>query len=169
MFSLAWVREPFPIGTRIWRGITWFFLYLAVLAVTERLTFAAQHAGPTRVALWIVGLVPIWIFWSLSPVLLVRDGARGFKYLGLAGLAGVVIDGIGLRLAARIVFPSLLEGWTGFGPIGVAMTLMTWCGVMGIVWVVVACAGAVIWERNAPADVVIDAQSAGVELEELED
>ncbi len=167
-FSLAWVREPFDFLPRIARGYSWFLLYLVTLAATERLSFAGQHSGVVRVILWIVGLLPIWIFWSLSPVLLVRDGGRGFKFLGLAGLAGVVIDGILLRLAGRLIFPSLLEGWTGFGPIGVAMTLMTWCGVVGIVWVITAVAGAMLWERNAPTDIVLDTQSAEVEEAEFE-
>jgi hypothetical protein len=167
-FSLAWVREPFDFWPRIARGYSWFLLYLVTLAATERLSFAGSHSGVIRVALWILSLVPIWIFWSASPVLLVRDGARGWKFLGLAGLAGVVIDGILLRLAFRVVFPSLLEGWVGFGPIGVAMTLMTWCGVVGIVWVITACAAAMLWERNAPVDTVIEAQSAEVEEAEFE-
>jgi hypothetical protein len=58
--------------------------------------------------------VPVWIFWSLTPVLLVSDGGRGLRCLALAGLAGAVIDGTILPLAARILFPSLLAvgaGW----------------------------------------------------------
>ena len=46
------------------------------------------------------------------------------------------------------------------------MTLMTWCGVIGVAWVVTACAGAMVWERNAPVDTVLDAQSAEVEAAE---
>jgi hypothetical protein len=53
----------------------------------------------------------------------------------------------------------LLIGWTGFGPIGVAMALMTWCGVIAIGWVVTACVGAVLWERTAPSETVIDSQT----------
>ena len=77
----------------------------------------------------------------------------------VAGLAGLLIEGIILPGAARVVFPALLSGWTGFGPIGVAMTLMTWCGVVGVGWVVAACAGAVFWERHASAAVVALAQT----------
>jgi hypothetical protein len=82
--------------------------------------------------------------------------------LALAGLAGVVIDGTILPLAARILFPQLLSGWDGFGPIGVAMALITWCMVMGIGWVVTACVGAVLWERTAPPETVIESQTAEV-------
>ena len=67
-----------------------------------------------------------------------------------AGFSGVVIDGILLATVVRVGFPILLQGWTGFGPIGVAMTLMTWCGFLAIGWVAIACAGAILWERNAP-------------------
>lgn len=60
--------------------------------------------------------------------------------------------------AGRIVFPMLLDGWTQFGPIGVSMTIMTWVGVTGFAWVVTACAGAIVWERNAPATTVVEVQ-----------
>ena len=99
-----------------------------------------------------------WIVWSLSPVLLVRDGARGRRALVVAGLAGVIIDGIALPVASKVVFPMLLKGWEGFGPIGVSLTMMTWCGVVGIGWVVTACSGAILWERTAPTATVLDAQ-----------
>jgi hypothetical protein len=55
----------------------------------------------------------------------------------------------------RLVFPPMLDSWTGFGPIGVAMAIITWCGVIGISWVVTACLSAVLWERSAPATTVL--------------
>jgi hypothetical protein len=36
---------------------------------------------------------------------------------------------------------------------GVAMTLMTWCGVIATGWVVIACTSAIIWERIIPAEI----------------
>ena len=164
MFAKAWRREQFTIGQRLVRGVTWFFLYLAMMVARERVGFTGNHEGMIRAVFFIAGIVPVWIFWSLSPVLLVRDGGRAFKALMLAGLAGVVIDGITLPIASKMVFPALLKGWTGFGPIGVALTLMTWCGVLGIGWVVTACTGAVIWERTAPAETVIESQTDEMEL-----
>jgi len=160
MFAKAWRREQFGMLGRLGRGTTWFVLYLTMIALRERIMFAGDHTGAVRALLFVAALVPVWIFWSLAPVILVRDGGTGWKYLVLAGLAGVVIDGTVLPLAARVVFPRLLSGWTGFGPIGVAMVLMTWCGVVGIGWVVTACTGAVMWERNAPAETVIESQTA---------
>jgi hypothetical protein len=159
IFAKAWRREQFGMGQRLLRGVTWFVLYLTMLALRGLIALDHDHPGSFRPLLFMFALVPVWIFWSLTPVLLVRDGARGFRYLALAGLAGMIINGITLPLAARIVFPPLLRGWEGFGPIGVAMAVMTWCGVSGIGWVLTACVGAVLWERAAPADTVIASET----------
>lgn len=159
IFARAWRREQFRLSQRLVRGATWFGLYLTMIGSRERIAFAGDHIHVTRVLLFVAALIPTWVFWSLTPALLVRDGGRGLKYLALAGLAGVVIDGTVIPLAAHIVFPPLLRGWDGFGPIGVAMTLMTWCAVAGFGWVVTACVGAVLWERTAPTETVIESQT----------
>ena len=159
IFAKAWRREQFGLGQRLLRGVTWFVLYLTMIALRELIALGSDHTGAIRRLLFTVALLPVWIFWSLTPVLLVRDGGRGVRYLALAGLAGAVIDGAVLPLAARILFPPLLRGWDGFGPIGVAMALMTWCGVIGIGWVLTACVGAVLWERAAPPDTVIASEA----------
>ena len=160
IFARAWRRAPLDLVPRVVRGSVWFILYLAVMACRERIAFGADHPGLSRVLFFTAALVPVFIFWSLTPILLVRDGGSGLTYLALAGLAGVMIDGLCIPLAGRIVFPSLLEGWNGFGPIGVAMALLTWCGVIGTGWVVTACVGAVLWERNAPSQTVVESQTA---------
>ncbi len=160
MFARAWRRQQFGTAEKLARGAIWFALYLGTMVARERIGFAGEHGAGAHAALLVVALIPQWAFWSLTPALLVRDGGRGWRYLLLAGLAGVVIDGVVLAAAAPAVFPILLEGWTGFGPMGVAMTLMTWCGVVAIGWVVVACVGAILWERKAPAQTVIESQTA---------
>jgi hypothetical protein len=136
----------------------WFIAYLMVLALQAPVV-GHHHPALERVEFAAPDLVVIWLFWTLSPVLLVRDGWRGGRSLLIAGLAGALVEGLILPTAARIAFPLLLDGWTGFGPIGVAMTLMTWCGVVGVGWVVSACAGAVFWERHAETAVVMMAQT----------
>ncbi|MCV7021504.1 hypothetical protein [Mycolicibacterium aichiense] len=160
IFAKAWRREQYSLVTRLLRGTAWFALYLVSIAVRERIMFGHHHHGLPRALLFVVGLLPVWLFWSLTPVLLVRDGGRGVSPLALAGLAGVVIDGIVIPLGSRLVFPSLLHDWDGFGPIGVAMALLIWCGAVGTGWVLTACAGAVLWERNAPSEMVVDSQIA---------
>ncbi len=109
-------------------------------------------------ALLSVSLVPIWVFWSATPALLVREGWRGGRFLLKAGVAGAAVQGVLLPVGLRLVFPPMLSGWIGFGPIGVAMAIITWCGVIGISWVVIACVGAVLWERSAPATTVVDVE-----------
>jgi len=155
MFAKAWRREQFTVLQRLGRGTGWFVLYLAMLVVRERIAFGVAREPGAQVGLFLVSLIPIWLFWTLTPVLLIRDGSHGKKYLAQAGLAGLVIDGVIIALATRLVFPSLLSGWTIFGPIGVAMALMTWCGVLGFGWVLTACFSAVLWERSAPIPVVV--------------
>jgi hypothetical protein len=153
LFAQAWRRQQFGMAEKLGRGAAWFVLYLGTMTAHERIGFTVQHEAGVRAALLVVSLVPVWIFWSLTPMLLVRDGGRGWKFHLLAGFAGVVIDGIVLTAVIRVGFPILLQGWTGFGPIGVAMTLMTWCGVIATGWVVIACTSAIIWERIAPAEI----------------
>ena len=160
VFAKAWRREQFGLGERLLRGAAWFVLYLTMIALRERITFAWNQTGAIQVLLFVAALVPVWVFWSLTPVLLVRNGGRGRTYLALAGLAGVLIDGAVLPLAARILFPQLLSGWDGFGTIGVAMALITWCMVIGTGWVMTARMGAVLWERTAPSETVIESQTA---------
>ena len=164
IFAKAWRRAEFGLIRRVLRGTAWFVLYLAMVACRERITFGGAHPGGTRALLFILALIPVWIFWSLTPVLLVRDGGRGLAYVALAGFAGVLIDGVIIPLSGRVVFPPLLDGWTGFGPIGVAMALLTWCGVVATGWVLTACVGAVLWERNAPASTVVEYQTANPEF-----
>ncbi len=150
MFSLAWRRPSFPFWHQLWRGATWFITYLVATALTQRVgALRGQHVP--RIVFVLVSFGVPFIFWALSPVLLVRERIRGWKDLMHAGMAGLVIEATVLRFAVRLVFPALLKGWQGFGPIGVAMALMTWSGVLGVAWVFTACAGAVMFERSAAA------------------
>lgn len=160
MFAKAWQRDQFSRPQRLARGTLWFALYLTMVILRERIAYGSDYNAPTQLAMLAVSLIPVWVFWSLTPVVLVRDGGRGFKYLALAGLAGVVIDGIIIPIVGRLIFPAVIDGWTAFGPIGVAMALMTWCGILGTGWVLTACVGAVLWERSAPTDTVLEAQTS---------
>ena len=160
MFAKAWQREQFGTGQKLARGALWFLLYLTMLVLRERIAFGPEYTGVMQVLMFVIALIPVWVFWSLTPLVLVRDGGHGFNYLALAGLAGVVIDGVIVPVAGRLIFPRVIDAWANFGPIGVAMAIMTWCGVLGTGWVITACVGAVLWERTAPADTVLEAQTA---------
>ncbi len=161
MFAKAWRREQFGTGERLARGALWVLLYLGMLIARERTAYGADYTGAQQLLMFVIALVPVWVFWSLTPLVLVRDGGHGVKYLALAGLAGVVIDGIIIPVIGRIIFPGVIDAWASFGPIGVAMAIMTWCTVLGTGWVITACVGAVLWERTAPTDTVLQAQTSG--------
>ncbi len=160
VFARAWRRQQFGTGQRLARGALWFVLYLVMLVARERIAYGAEYTGATQLLLFVIALVPVWAFWSLTPLVLVRDGGHGLRYLAMAGLAGVVIDGIIIPVIGRLIFPGVIDAWTSFGPIGVAMAIMTWCAVIGTGWVITACVGAVLWERTAPTDTVLEAQTA---------
>jgi uncharacterized BrkB/YihY/UPF0761 family membrane protein len=161
IFAGAWRRERFSTPAELGRGFVWFLMYITTASLSESAAIRAVSSlgGHNATVGFVAGLVPIFVLWSLTPLVLLRDGSAGWRFLVRAGVAGVLIDGVLLRLVGRIVFPALLEGWVDFGPIGVAMALMTWCGIQAIAWVLTACVGAVMWERAAPVGIVVDAQT----------
>lgn len=142
MFALAWQRPQYSIGQRLWRGSVWFAFYLMSASITERILLVSNPALP-RPALYVVAILASALFWGVTPVLLVPGVRLTIRQFTASGLVGALINVVVMRIAVRVVFPLLLSGWEGFGPIGVALTMMTWSGVLGVVWVVVACAGAV--------------------------
>ena len=156
-FARAWRRERFAFLGEVWRGALWFVLFLGTQVATVALD-TARMPGVPRLVFHLLALIPAFILWSVTPAMLVRNGANGWKHLMWCGVAGVVLDTVLIRLITRVLLPMLLSGWEGFGPIGAAMTLMTWCTVVAALWVITACLGAVLWERTAPAELVLASQ-----------
>ena len=156
-FARAWRRERFAFFEEVWRGAVWFVLFL--VTQVGALAIASVHLpGVPRMVFHALALIPTFILWSATPAVLVRSGANGWKHLMWCGLAGVVLDMLLIRGITRVLLPMLLGGWEGFGPIGAAMALMTWCTVVAALWVITACLGAVLWERSAPSELVIASQ-----------
>ena len=158
-FGRAFRRRRFSFWGEVWRGTAWFVLFLVTQAITLQVSIGNPN-NITEVALNLVGLVPSFLLWSVTPVILVRDEFHSFNrsswpYLMWCGLAGVLLDAIGVRLLIRFLIPALLGGWVPFGPIGVAMALMTLCTFAAALWVISACLSAVLWERRAPTSVVL--------------
>jgi hypothetical protein len=157
-YARAYRRERWPFWTEVWRGTLWFVVFLGTQAVTLAIV-RHQSMIILRILMNLALVIPSFILWSLSPVILVRHGGAGRKYLAWSGLTGVVLDLLLVRITLRWVFPRLLNGWVGFGPIGAAMAMMTTCTVIATLWVANACIGAVLWERTAPPDLVITTQT----------
>ncbi|MFC6715714.1 hypothetical protein [Branchiibius cervicis] len=160
IFAAAWRREPLTFWQRVGRGTLWFVAYLVTLAIHDVVAFGGDHPLSVAIPLYLVSLIPLWVFWTVTPALLVREGGRGARFLVTAGFAGLTIDGVILPLVERLFAPSLLEGWNGFGPIGVAMAIIIWCGAIAVGWVLTACVGAVLWERSAPSATVLEVEAA---------
>jgi len=151
-FALAWRRPTHAVLHRIWRGTLWFVLYLVTVLVNHRISLVHDN-GFTRVVLLVPELAVSTIFWGASPVLLVQGLRWRWRTVIAVGLPGAIVNALMRTVVAGVVVPLLLSGWDGFGPIGVAFTLMTWCGVNGVTWVAIACLGAVIAE---PERIAID-------------
>jgi hypothetical protein len=155
-WARAFRRERFPFWTEVGRGAVWF----VVLMVTQAIGLALARR-PDSVIDFLVnlaGFVPGFVLWAVSPAILIRNGRLGWRQFVWCGLVGVILDNVFARFTLRWIFPQLLDGWVGFGPIGAAMALMTTCTIIATLWVVSACMGAVIWERKAPADTVVVSQ-----------
>jgi uncharacterized BrkB/YihY/UPF0761 family membrane protein len=158
-FGRAFRRRRFSFWGEVWRGTVWFALFMFTQALTLKLSIG-NPATFVEVVRNIVGLVPSFLLWSVTPVILVRDEFHSFNrktwpYLMWCGLAGVALDAVGVRLLIRFLIPALLGGWVPFGPIGVAMALMTLCTFAAALWVLSACLSAVLWERRTPTSVVL--------------
>ena len=147
MYAAAWQRPQHSALQRLWRGVVWFVVYLLVAGINENLLHAAHHPL-LRVVFFAMAVGVSTLLWGITPALLVPSVRLSKRLILEAGLIGALVHIVILRFVVRAVFPLLLSGWDGFGPVGVALTIMTWCGSLGIVWVAVACAGAVISERT---------------------
>lgn len=158
VFARAFRRERWGFWTEVWRGSLWFVVLLATQIATVWTTRTRFGTDGPRFIFMLIGLIPSFVLWSISPLVLVRNGAKGWRHMAWCGLVGVVLDTLGVRIVLKWVFPQLLDGWVTFGPIGVAMAFMTTATVVASLWVVTAVLGAVLWERNAPADTVIESQ-----------
>lgn len=157
IFGLAWKRERFGFVKETARGFSWFLLYFLAILISERIRFL-DSGMDRQFGGYLLSLGFYFAVWFVTPMILLKRGTIGWRSFLLPALAALIINEVILRIAMRIVLPMLLGGWVTFGPIGTAMALMTWCGVVGIGWVVTACTGAVIWERSASAREVLAAQ-----------
>ena len=81
IFARAWRRAPLSFMQRLWRDTCWFALYLVMLAINDEVTFGSDHSTSVTLPLICATFVPTWVFWTLTPALLVRDGARGVRFL----------------------------------------------------------------------------------------
>ena len=164
LFAKAWRRARLRFVQEVFRGTVWFALFLATQSLTATLS-AGRPDDASSILRAAGSLLPTFALWALSPPLLLRGGGVGWRYLAWCGFIGTLIDALLLRVATRVFLPLLLSGWVPFGPIGVAMTLMTWCTVIAAFFVATACLTAIVYERHAPTELVADFQTAAIQAQ----
>jgi hypothetical protein len=158
VYARAFRRERWPFWTEVWRGSLWFVILLTAEGVAVMIRRSTMGFDNTRILFLLLAAIPSFILWSVSPLILIRNGTNGWRHMAWCGLVGVLLDSVGARIVMRWIFPRLLDGWVSFGPIGAAMAIMTTTTIIATLWVVSAVLGAVLWERNAPVAMVIESQ-----------
>ena len=152
VFAKAWTMPEPGFWTQVWRGTAWFLLYMAATVCSDVIEMSSRHLLPHGPVAYfggmLVGLLPLVILWAASHPLLVPGARWNTSTMILIGLIGAVLTGPVMRIAEVPAFPLFMSWWEGFGPLGVAMTLLTWSMVQGLGWLVAACLGAVVVERR---------------------
>lgn len=151
-FAKAWQREAPPMVEKVVRGAAWFAVYLAASFGADLAGQLAHHQllhSPVRMAIAIlVQTLPMVVLWSLTAQLLVPGHTGSWRLALAVGFTSAIALGPVLQAAEVVAFPVVMDWWTGFGPLGVAMTLLTWSLVQATGWVLAACLGAIMWERR---------------------
>ena len=157
-FSRAWNVPSRKGWTSPIRGIGWFGLVMAQFSLILVVT---RSSGRSAARQHIVGipllLLAVYCFWLMTPRLLLNKPLhrRDLRAGALVGVAGTAF----LGLFTQFVLPGWFNSYAeGFG--GVALAVTSFLYVVGIVWILIVVIGAVIWERNAPLDDVVEFATA---------
>ena len=115
-FARAWRRERFAFlrGGVARRAV--------VLPVPRHPGAPASRLGSRHVA-WVPPIVfhrprpaAVFVLWSATPAILVRNGANGWKHLMWCGLAGVVLDACSSESSPGCCCPCCSAGGKGSAP-----------------------------------------------------
>ena len=159
-FADAWNVKPFRRWRGPARGLIWFALVFLTFAFSQLL-----QRLPAKHGLWAYGLsIPLvmamnYAFWLLTPRLMLdkplnRRDLRPGAILGMIGSTA-------LWILSLVILPGWFDWYgRGFGGIGIALALISWTYVVSIVWVVIVVIAAVMWERSAPLDEVVEVSDA---------
>ncbi len=142
------------------RGAVWFVLVFATFAFSQLL-----QRGPTKhgtelyfVVVPIVAIMNYW-FWRVTPVLLLdkKLNARDLRPGAILGMIGSTA----LWWLSLVILPGWFSWYgRGFGGVGIALAMLSWTYIVSIVWVVIVVISAVMWERSAKLDEVIELSNA---------
>jgi len=159
-FADAWNVKHF----RSWRGPLRGLLWFALVFLTFTLGQVLQQI-PSKLGWWayiitvpIVMIMNYW-FWSMTPRLMLakpldRHDLRPGAILGMIGSTA-------LWVLSLVILPGWFSWYgRGFGGVGIALALLSWTYVVSIVWVVIVVISAIMWERSAPIDTVVQVSDA---------
>lgn len=159
-FERAWKVPPRKGWQSPVRGLVWFFLVMLQFFLIVVVT---RSRGRSSVVQHVVGLPLVFLvvyrFWLLTPRLLLNKPLhrRELRPAALVGVGGTAL----LAVITQFLLPGWFDSYTnGFGAVGVAFAVASFLYVVGIVWILIVVVGAVVWERNAPLDAVIEFNTA---------
>ncbi len=158
-FARAWRAPNMPLLRSYLRGGAWFLVYLAVYLGAEAVTWMLVR-GQVLAALAIpVGVGLLFLLWMATPHLLLGMDLGGWRGLVPTAIAGTILS-VAFRTASSLLMPRWLASWAiPFGAVGVTLAFLTWVGFLMLGWVMVACLGAVYWERIADENVVLEVET----------
>ena len=153
-FARAFSLPPMKGRQRVVRGLAWFAVLVLNLLLTEAIQSnlldggvaleGARHCDPGLAGLRLLAGHPSPA--APSPPRRGRSRAHGAGGDGHHVPHQARLQGVGRHLVDGYVTP--------FGPFGVILALVSWAIVVTIGWLLVACTGAVLWERFSDPSVV---------------
>ncbi|MEO6123584.1 MAG: YhjD/YihY/BrkB family envelope integrity protein [Ilumatobacteraceae bacterium] len=159
-FADAWNAKRIKGWRGPLRGGVWFVLVFATFAFGQLLQRgpAKYGGGAYFISIPIVAIMNYW-FWQVTPRLLL-DKKLDSSDLRLGAILGMVAS-----TALWVLSLFILPGWfswygRGFGGVGIALALLSWTYVVSVVWVVIVVISAVMWERSATIDEVVEVADA---------
>jgi uncharacterized BrkB/YihY/UPF0761 family membrane protein len=159
-FADAWNVKHFRTWRGPLRGLIWFALVFLTFALGQVLQQIPSKLGAWAyiISIPIVMAMNYW-FWLTTPRLMLakpldRKDLRPGAILGMIGSTA-------LWVLSLVILPGWFSWYgQGFGGIGIALALLSWTYVVSIVWVVIVVISAIMWERSAPIEDVVDVSDA---------
>ena len=155
-FAEAWNVRPLRRWHGPVRGAVWFVAVFGTFAFAQLL-----QRAPARFGVWAYLIVtPIvaimnYLFWLITPRLLL-DKRLNKRDLRPGAIMGMLLA-TGLWLLSALILPGWFSWYgRGFGGLGIALALLSWTYVVSIVWVIIVVISAIMWERHAAIDDVVE-------------
>ncbi|MEO5899038.1 MAG: YhjD/YihY/BrkB family envelope integrity protein [Ilumatobacteraceae bacterium] len=155
-FAEAWQVERLRGWKGSARGAIWFLLVLAIMWLGQLAQrFPSRHGWWGYAVVTPFVIAGNYLFWLATPPLML-DKRLPRRELRPGAILGTV-GSTALWALSLVILPSWFSWYgRGFGGIGIALALLSWIYVISIVWVVIVVISAVMWERSAAVDDVVE-------------